>query len=110
MIDERANHILDCAADIFLLKRDVICGKSRKRYVTRAKQAVCYVLRGLGYKMRHVAAIVGYTDHSTAIYAANTAWEIMKRDKRYNERVKRLEAVYGLQALSRATVLSDELY
>ena len=110
MIDERANHILDCAADIFLLKRDVICGKSRKKYIVRAKQAICYVLRGLGYKTREVAVIVGYTDHSTAIYAANIAWETMKRDKRYRQRVERLASVYRLQTLSRAKVLSDELY
>jgi chromosomal replication initiation ATPase DnaA len=56
-------------ADLYGVTTEEMLGGNRRHQVCRARQGVAWLLRRQGMSHRDIARTLGYTDHTTAVYA-----------------------------------------
>src|SRR5688572_19210929 len=70
------NRLIDVAADFAGIEREQLLGKSKVWEIAYTRFAVVYVAHQHGKSLSHIARIMGYRDHTSAIHAFRRAIEL----------------------------------
>lgn len=83
--------VLNLIADEFGVEHGFHRNKTRYKAYSLSRKMACWVLYTAGgINMQQIATIIGYSDHSTALYHIHDYWNMCKFDDDFKEKGERV--------------------